>query len=123
VRVAAGDSVFAKIASFNSPDDTGASNELQTTFVVVLVDPIAARSEIGPLWYDARLAAGRAVALSDETTSRGGLRLSVPKASWGNRRPPEGRQSCELDVRGTFSSMRRDSSSRRINTSPANSPS
>lgn len=81
VRVAAGDSVFAKIESFNSLEDTGAS-DLQTTFVVVLVDPVAAHREIGPLWYDVRLTAGRAVALSDVTALRGGLRLSVPKASW-----------------------------------------
>jgi hypothetical protein len=81
VRVAAGDSVFAKIESFNGLDDTGAS-DLQTTFVVVLVDPVAARREIGPLWYDVRLTAGRAVALSDETALRGGLRLCVPKTSW-----------------------------------------
>jgi hypothetical protein len=61
VRVAARDSVFAKSESFNSPDDTGASDELQTAFVVVLVDPVAARRE---MWYDVRLTAGRAVALS-----------------------------------------------------------
>jgi hypothetical protein len=63
VRVAAGDSVFAKIESFNSLSDTGDSDEFQTTFVVVLVDPVVARREIGSRWYDADGAASRAAAL------------------------------------------------------------
>jgi hypothetical protein len=63
VRVAAGDTVYAKIESFNGPDATGSSDELQATFVVVLVDPIAARREIGPLWYHALGTAGPVAAL------------------------------------------------------------
>jgi hypothetical protein len=63
VRVAAGDSAFAKIESFNSLGDTGGSDEFQTTFVVVLVDPVVARHEIGARWYDADGAEARAAAL------------------------------------------------------------
>ncbi len=63
VRVAAGDFVFAKIESFNGLDDSGGGDELQATFVVVLVDPLVARREIGSRWYDARGTASRAVAL------------------------------------------------------------
>lgn len=70
VRVAAGDTVYAKIESFNGLEATGSSDELQTTFVAVLVDPIAARREIGPLWYDALGTADLVVAMRrDATTS------------------------------------------------------
>ena len=51
VRVGAGDSVYAKIESFNGLDPSG--DDLQATFVVVLMDSVAARREIGPLWYQA----------------------------------------------------------------------
>ena len=53
VRVGAGDVVYAKIESFNGLDPVGNSDDLQATFVVVLMDPVAARREIGPLWYQA----------------------------------------------------------------------
>ncbi len=57
VTVAAGETVYAKIASFRSIDPTVNDAEvLITTFVVVLVDPATGRREIGSLWYTAHWA-------------------------------------------------------------------
>ena len=71
VRIAAGDSVFAKVASFAGLNATGSGDELEATFVVVLVDPVAARREIGTLWYDALGTAGRSEQRAEPLAQRG----------------------------------------------------
>jgi hypothetical protein len=53
VQLAAGDVVYAKIGSFAS-GDPGDIDDLQTTFVVTLIDPRMAQREIGSKWYQAQ---------------------------------------------------------------------
>jgi len=50
-----GQTVYAKITSFNSVDPSSSSSDLITTFVINLVDPTVGRSEIGSLQYSAQL--------------------------------------------------------------------
>jgi hypothetical protein len=56
VAVTAGQTVYAKITSFKGLDPTADRPAELVTYVVVLMDPAAARREIGPLWYEARRA-------------------------------------------------------------------
>jgi hypothetical protein len=53
VTVQPGQTVYAKVTSFKSLNPTGNRQSAISTFVVVLMDPVTARREIGPLWYEA----------------------------------------------------------------------
>ena len=54
VIVAPGQTVYAKVQTFKSANPTTDRFQLQTTFVVVLMDTATGRREIGPLWLQAR---------------------------------------------------------------------
>ena len=53
VRLSAGDVVYAKVETFTGLDPVGNTNDLQDTFVVVIVDPALAQRAIASLHYRA----------------------------------------------------------------------